>query len=71
MVSSNHTQVNTYSLSQISGIAVTLFIKSVGTIVRKRRSTGQLNLLLVMPSALIFIFATVVSLIGIGIQLRL
>jgi len=41
------------------GIAVTLFAKSVSTIVRKRRSTGKLNLPLAIPSVLIFIFATV------------
>jgi hypothetical protein len=33
------------------------------TIVRKKRSTGTLNLPLVIPSVLIFIFATVVRLV--------
>jgi len=41
------------------GIAVVLFTESVGTLVRKRRSTGKLNLPLAIPSALIFMFATV------------
>jgi hypothetical protein len=43
------------------GIAITLFAKSVGTIFRKQRATGTLNLPLVIPSVLIFILATVVS----------
>ena len=47
----------------ISGIAVILFAQSVSTMVRKRRHTGKLNIPLVIPSALIFIFATLVSLI--------
>jgi len=50
------------------GIAVTLFAKSVATIVRKRRSTGRLNLPLVIPSVLIFIFATV-NVMGIWIHI--
>jgi len=41
------------------GIAVTLFVKSIGTIVRKHRATGKLNLPLAITSILIFIFATV------------
>jgi len=41
------------------GIAVTLFTKSVATMVRNRRSTGKLNLPLAIPSVLIFMFATV------------
>jgi len=45
----------------MSGIAVTLFIRAVGTILRKRRSTGKVNLPFVLPSVLIFILATVVS----------
>jgi len=40
------------------GIAVILFAQSVSTMVRKRRHTGKLNIPLVIPSALIFIFAT-------------
>jgi hypothetical protein len=52
-----------------SGIAVTLFFKSVATIVRKRRSTGKFNLSLVIPSALIFLFATLVSVLLLGHQI--
>jgi hypothetical protein len=44
-----------------SGIAVTLFFRAVGTILRKRRSTGKVNLPFALPSVLIFILATVVS----------
>jgi hypothetical protein len=45
----------------ILGIAVTLFVKSIGTILRKRSRTGKLNYPLVLPSVLIFLFATLVS----------
>ena len=61
---------HTLIASVIPGIAVTLFAKSVATIVRKRRSTGRLNLPLVIPSVLIFIFATVVSFMVLGCQAR-
>ena len=47
--------------SVTSGIAITLFVRSIGTILRKRRTTGKLNLPLVIPSILIFILATLVS----------
>ncbi|KAF8222276.1 hypothetical protein L208DRAFT_1462131 [Tricholoma matsutake] len=50
------------------GIAVTLFLNSVSTILRKRRTTGLLNLPLVIPSVLIFIFATV-NIIGLWINI--
>ena len=45
----------------ISGIAFTLFANSVGIVVRRSRSSGKLNLPLAIPSALIFIFATLVG----------
>jgi len=51
------------------GIAVTLFAISIGTILRKRRSTGKINLPFVMPSALIFILATV-NVIGLWINIH-
>jgi len=50
------------------GIAVTIFAKAVATIVRKRRSTGKSNLPLVIPSVLIFAFATV-NVMGIWIHI--
>jgi len=51
------------------GITVTLFIKSVSTILRKRRVSGKINLPFVLPSALIFIFATV-NVIGLWINIH-
>jgi hypothetical protein len=60
MVSSNYTQLDIHLL--ISGIAVTLFVKSVGTMLRKKRATGQLNLVLAITSPLLFVFATLVRL---------
>ena len=42
------------------GIAITLFITSLGMIIQKKRATGKYNLPLVIPSVLIFILATVV-----------
>jgi len=50
------------------GIAITLFIKSIGTILRKRRATGKLNYPLVVPSVLIFMLATV-NVIGLWINM--
>lgn len=46
------------------GIAVTLFITSLGTIIRKKRATRKFNLPLVIPSVLVFILATVVRVTG-------
>ncbi|KAF7967255.1 hypothetical protein HWV62_35047 [Athelia sp. TMB] len=43
------------------GIAVCLFVQSIVTILRKRWSTGQVSWVLVVPSTLIFLFASVVS----------
>ena len=60
MVSPNDTRLET-RLFVVSGIAVTLFIKSVGTLLRKKRATGQLNLVLAITSPLLFIFATLVG----------
>jgi len=40
------------------GIAFTLFVISIDTVMRKRKSTGKMNLPFVLPSAMIFIFAT-------------
>lgn len=51
------------------GIAVTLFFESIGTILRKRRATGKINLPFVMPSVLIFILATV-NVIGLWINIH-
>jgi len=51
------------------GIAITLFIKSIGTILRKRRATGKLNYPLVIPSVLIFILTTV-NVIGLWINIH-
>jgi hypothetical protein len=48
-------------LCVISGITITLFAKSAATIVCKQWSTGKLNLPLMILSALIFIFVSVVS----------
>jgi len=45
--------------SVVYGIAITLFVKSVGTMHRKRRLTGQLNPILVISSTLLFLLATV------------
>jgi hypothetical protein len=67
MVSSHRAQLDT-NFTFATGIACTLFVKAVGIILRKRRSTGKLNLPLVVPSVLIFILATVVSLISLGSQ---
>ena len=53
--------VTVFIVSVILGIAFTLFLKSVRTILRKKRSTGKLNMPLVIPSILIFCFATLVS----------
>jgi len=50
-------------------IAVTLFIESIGTILRKRRATGKINLPFVLPSILIFILATV-NVIGLWINIH-
>ena len=52
----------------VSGIAVTLFIESIGTILRKRSTTGKINLPFVLPSVLVFILATVVSLVSLRTQ---
>ncbi|KAF7970224.1 hypothetical protein HWV62_24758 [Athelia sp. TMB] len=41
------------------GIAVCLFVQSIVTILRKRWSTGQVSWVLVVPSTLIFLFASV------------
>jgi len=51
------------------GIAIALFIRSIGTILRKRRATGKLNYPLVIPSVLIFILATV-NVIGLWINIH-
>jgi len=50
------------------GIAFTLFIKSVGTVLRKRRSSGKINLPFVIPSSLIYILATV-NIIGLWMNI--
>ena len=55
----------------VTGIAVTLFAESIGTILRKRGATGKLNLPLAIPSVLIFMFATVVSLMLLNAKLFL
>ncbi|KAF8232100.1 hypothetical protein L208DRAFT_28578 [Tricholoma matsutake] len=52
------------------GIAITLFITSVGMIIRKKRETGECNLPLVIPSVLIFILATV-NIIGLWYSMYL
>jgi len=57
----------TLTTSFVYGIAVTLFFISIGTVLRKRRSAGKMNLPFVLPSALIFIFATV-NVIGLWIN---
>jgi hypothetical protein len=50
----------------VTGIAFSLFFTSINIIRRKRQSTGQLNLPLVIPSVLIFVLATVVSFMLLG-----
>jgi len=63
MVSTNTVQLDLSPVfhSVISGIAVTLFARAVATIMRKRNTAGKLNLPLIIPSILIFMFATVAS----------
>jgi hypothetical protein len=51
------------------GIAVTLFIRSVAAVSRKRRFNGKVNLPFVIPSALVFVLATV-NVIGLWINIH-
>lgn len=50
-----------FATAVISGIAITLFAKSVSTMKRKRKFKGELNLPLVLISSAIFLLATTVS----------
>jgi hypothetical protein len=54
----------------ISGIAATLFVRCVGVILRRRKSTGKFNNIpLVVSSVLIFLFTTLVSFVFEGLSL--
>lgn len=55
-----HTHLLRHLLHVMSGIVVTLFLKSVDSILRKRTS-GKFNIPLAIASVLIFVFATLVS----------